>query len=281
MADPAEGANGVAGAACRPRGGRRGSLSNQRRGSVVAGEEGPGRAVGSVGRARLLAVSTEPHRPDTSAAECLPRGCWLDAAMAVGEQAQRTGEDGARRARRWLEATTRVGQSWTNEDAVVAGRLSFDWPHGGQPFSFDIGGVLKGEPYQHHLFVAGVKKYKEASDQGTHYNDWVAKCYVVRKVNPAIAEHFMWITWTPFRITEWQNLMTAETVVKGLLTEKNRKRVFDTDDVDEARKLIDLGLAAEIAQRLWLIVLSEKQEKLVITNEHRSWIVAREIQEAN
>ena len=147
-------------------------------------------------------------------------------AVAVGEQAQRTGEDGARRARRWLEATTRVGQSWTNEDAVVAGRPEFAWPFGGQSFSFDLGGVLKGDPFQHHLFVAEMKKYKEAGDQGTHYDDWVAKCYVARKTAPALAEHFMWITWAPFRVTDWSKLTTAETVKKGLLSERNRKRVL-------------------------------------------------------
>ncbi len=156
-------------------------------------------------------------------------GC-LDAWVAVGEQAGRTGEEGARRAKRWLDATTRVGQSWTNEDTVAAGKLEFAWPFGGQTFSFDLGGVLRGDPYHNHHFVAESKKYAAPADQGTRYDNWVAKCYVVRATTPALADQFMWITWAPFRMGEWLNLLKEVAIRQGLLTDKNIQRVFDTDD---------------------------------------------------
>jgi len=200
-------------------------------------------------------------------------------ANAVGEEAQRKGEDGARRAKRWLDATTRVTKSWTNEDAVHASRLSFTWPHGGQPFSFDMGGLLKGEPFDGHFFMAEVKNYYAALDQGTLYDDWLAKCYVVRKQQPVLADHFMWITWAPFRIGDWPDLMTADIVRKALRGKANKKRVFNAEPDDDIDSVIDESLVAEVVDRLWLIVLSEKQERLVISAEHRSWITMRETQE--
>lgn len=199
--------------------------------------------------------------------------------MAVGEAAHRKGEDGARRAKKWLDATTRVRASWTNEGDVIASRLSFAWPFGGQPFSFDLGGLLKGGEYENHHFMAEVKAYDAAQDQGTHYDDWLAKCYVVMGLQPAWANHLMWITWSPFRITDWPKLMTAEYVERALLVDRNKKRVFDADKNVDVSDKIDRNLCQQVADRLWLIVLSSKQESLVISAEHRGWLHMREIQE--
>jgi hypothetical protein len=202
--------------------------------------------------------------------------------MAVGEDAPRLGDRGARRARRWLEATTRVAQSWTNEDVVAAGKLTFDWPYNSRyTFSFDLGGILKGDPFHNHHFVAESKKYASASDQGTHYDDWVAKCYVARQSTPVITDQMMWITWSPFRMTTWPNLLSEAAVEQGLLVPENCKRVFDTDDPEHARTLIDRGLLKDVANRLWMIVLSDKQESLVIRTEHRAWIAEREMRESD
>ncbi|MGP3955611.1 hypothetical protein ACTWPT_06400 [Nonomuraea sp. 3N208] len=196
-----------------------------------------------------------------------------------GEAMHIKGADGARRAKRWLDSTTRVRSSWTNEDEVHASRLEFTWPYGGQPFSFDVGGILTGGEFEGHFFAAECKNYDSDSDQGTHFDDWVAKCYVTRRDHARLADHFMWITWHPFRVKTWTKLCTADTVKTGLLVPRNAKRVFDQEDAEVARSLIDDSLAEDIASRMWLLVLSEKQEKLVITREHRALIVAHQIKE--
>ena len=192
-----------------------------------------------------------------------------------GEAMHQKGADGARRAKQWLNATTRVGQAWTNEDAVQAAHLEFNWPHGDQqPYSFDVGGILSGGEFEGHFFVAECKNYDSASDQGMHYDDWVAKCYLTRKYHHRLADHFMWITWHPFRQNTWKELCTPDAVSKGLLLPRNLKRVFDTEDEDEAKEKIDQEIVADVADRLWVIVLTAKQEKLVITPKHRGLLLS-------
>lgn len=173
----------------------------------------------------------------------------------------------------------RVRQAWTNEDEVHIARLSFDWPYGGQTFSYDIGGMLSGGAFEGHFFLAESKKYAGANDQGTHFDDWMAKCYVARRDHPRLVNHFMWVTWAPFRITSWKDLCSVDTVQSGLLTAKNRKRLFDTDNLDEAKSKIDAEVVKDVASSLWIIVLSDKQEELVISAEHRAWIIERQARE--
>jgi hypothetical protein len=196
--------------------------------------------------------------------------------MAVGEANHLKGADGARRAKKWLDATTRVKASWTNEDEVNINKLSFPWPHGGQTFSFDLGGILSGDEFENQTFVSEVKNYNVVGDQPEHYDDWLAKSYIARQLNPALTDNFMWITWHPFAQTNWKKLCTAEWIEKGLLTPKNRERIFGEKDLDKAKMAVDPGLVADVAARLWLIVLSERQEKLVITGKHRSWLVKKQ-----
>ncbi|MCX4233261.1 hypothetical protein [Streptomyces ortus] len=194
-----------------------------------------------------------------------------------GEAMHQKGADGARRAKRWLDATTRVRSSWTNEDEVLASRLEFNWPHGEQqPYSFDVGGILSGAEFEGHFFVAECKNYADANDQGTHYDDWVAKCYLTRRDHHRLADHFMWITWAPFRIGKWKDLCTAEAVTEGLCRPRNLTRVFDTEDEEEAKSKIDQDVVNDVATRLWLIVLNSKQERLVITPQHRGLILAHQ-----
>ncbi|MFF1822262.1 hypothetical protein ACFVWG_33460 [Kribbella sp. NPDC058245] len=196
--------------------------------------------------------------------------------MAVGEANHLKGADGARRAKKWLDATTRVKASWTNEDEVNINKLSFAWPYGGQTFSFDLGGILSGDEFENQTFVSEVKNYSGVGDQPEHYDDWLAKSYIARQLNPALTDNFMWITWHPFAQTNWKKLCTEEWVEKGILLPKNIERIFGTKDRDDAKAAIDSKIVTDVASRLWVIVLSERQEKLVITGKHRSWLVKKQ-----
>ena len=186
------------------------------------------------------------------------------------------GADGAHRAKLWLEATTRVKASWLNTDPNAAGRLEFDWPHGGTQFSFDVGGILHGGDLSGQMFVVESKKYSGDSDQGSHYRSFLAKCYVTRRDYGRLADQFMWITWHPFNVKTWESLCSEEKVAEGVLSE--HQRVFGTQSDDDAKVLLDRDLVGDVASRLWLLVLSDKQEKLVISKKHRALITAHEIE---
>ena len=97
-----------------------------------------------------------------------------------------SGRDGAVRAKRWLERTTRVDVSWVNPDSVA--KLTFDWANGGS-FSFDLGGKLRGGAFHGQEFFAEVKEYNSVGDQPRLYDEYLAKCYRAYVVLPARCDH--------------------------------------------------------------------------------------------
>ncbi|MEU1290248.1 hypothetical protein [Kitasatospora sp. NPDC005856] len=195
-----------------------------------------------------------------------------------GEELHEVGADGARRAKEWLEATTRVKASWTNTDPKWSRRMTFKWPTGKQtPFSLDLGGLLCGGEFDNDIFMAECKKYASASDQGTHYLAYLAKCYVILSQQETAADHFMWITWCPFNVTDWDKLLTEEWLRKAIL--RHAPDIFGEVPPGEVESLIDNDVVRLTAERLWMIVLSDKQEQLVITREHRSLIQRHDVLE--
>ncbi len=214
----------------------------------------------------------EGHLPHGRKFGAPGRVCISSICMA-GEELHQVGAAGVRRAKRWLEATTRVETCWTNEDQAVVARLTYDWPHGGQSASFDLGGILSGGDLHQQAFMAEVKKYADAGNQGEHYDRYLAGCYVNLQQKSALADHFMWITWAPFRRGTWADHCKPAAVEKALLVPKNAERVFGTDKPEEAQPLIDGAIVDAVAARLWLIVLSDKQETLVISAEDRALVM--------
>ncbi|MFI6730883.1 hypothetical protein NRF20_00510 [Streptomyces sp. R-74717] len=195
--------------------------------------------------------------------------------MVVGEDAQVKGFSGARRAKQWLEGTMRIFGAYANTDSESCGRrLTLPWPYGGRTFSFDLGGAMRGDPYQNDMFCAEVKNYAQPSDQGTQFDEFLAKCYVAAQAQHHLSDHFMWITWAPFRANSWSVLNSPGQVETAVL--QHSSRVFGTSDTEEARKLLDAELAQSVAERLWLIVLSDKQETLLPLKDWAA-IVAAEL----
>jgi hypothetical protein len=183
-----------------------------------------------------------------------------------GEETQAKGADGARRAKLWLDATTRVNVQWVNPDRVAIPKLSFNWADGGEPFSFDLGGILIGEELQGQEFLAECKKYATASDQNKHYDKYLAQCYRAFEMRADRCDNFMWITWSPFNVTDWDQILSVPRVRSSVL--KYSDRVLNEPDVSVAESLISDEVCKEVSDRLWMIVLSDRQEKLTLTREH-------------
>lgn len=169
----------------------------------------------------------------------------------------------------------RISGAFANTDSPsCAKKLTRKWPYGGQTFSFDLGGSMRGEPFQSDQFCAEVKNYQSSGDQGTHFFEFLAKCYVAQSEEYLFGDHYMWITWAPFLVTSWAQLSSPEKVEEGVI--QHRERIFGTPSEEEARRQIDASVVKGVAERIWLIVLSEKQEKLLPLKEWRG-IVAHEL----
>ena len=181
-----------------------------------------------------------------------------------GEAIHAIGVDGADRAKRWLEGTTRVLNVWTNPEDE--NKLTFSWATSGH-FSFDLGGTLQGGDLHNKNFYAEVKKYSSAGDQGTEYPKYLAKCYLALQQRPEMCDHFMWITWAPFSVTKWPRLMKADYVADAVRNAKHRKRTLGSETAEP-----DPAHCTAVAGRLWLIVLSERQEVLRLTEDERGEI---------
>lgn len=196
---------------------------------------------------------------------------------SVGEANHRKGADGADRACYWLDATTRTIATWTNEDEVMAGRLTFEWPHikaaKGKTFSFDIGEILHGDEFHNHLFVAEVKNYSTQGNLSAEFDDFLAKCYVVASTERKLADQFMFITWNPFRATDWSKQTKKGQVQAACLLSRNRERSLGQKDLAKATAALDEEVLEYVEDRLWLVVLSEKQEGLLISDEDREKIM--------
>jgi hypothetical protein len=186
-----------------------------------------------------------------------------------GELLHETGRQGAVRAKRWLERTTRVDVTWVNPDAVA--KLTFKWVNG-QSFSFDLGGQLRGGPLQGQEFFAEVKKYSGVGDQADAHAEYLAKCYRSYAVMPSRCDHFFWLTWHPFSQTKWAQLCSAGEVRQSVMA--HRSKCLGEADEAAAEKVIDDALCEAVASRLWLIVLSDKQEELVVEDAHLDAVFA-------
>lgn len=79
----------------------------------------------------------------------------------AGEELHAKGADGVRRAKYWLEGTTRAKVPWTTPES--ANKLTFSWATGAE-FSFDLRGYLRGEDLEGREFFAECKNY---SGEGT------------------------------------------------------------------------------------------------------------------
>jgi hypothetical protein len=190
---------------------------------------------------------------------------------AVGEEPHAKGEDGLQRAKQWLDSSTRIRQSWTARDVPQGRFCQFEWPCAtGQEksFSFDLGGNFLGGGLDGQSFLAEVKNHKAEQSLPKEFRKFLAGCYVALGSDPALCDHFLWISWAPFMARSWDKHATTDNVCEALKHDDNRKRLFGVDTPGAAALKWDKPLAADVARRIWLITLCKQQEQLVLMPEH-------------
>lgn len=178
----------------------------------------------------------------------------------TGEQIQQLGDHGAQRAKRWLESTCRAEVKWNNPTSGIK-KLQFakaGAPDGstaqGDHFSFDLGGNFLGGDADGQVFLAESKKYAVPADQGTEYRKFLAKCYRVEQQAGNFYDQYLWITWSPFLVNSWDQLLTPAYIESSITG-------------DEACKYIALGesdydaaVGAAVSTKLLIVVLADGQE---------------------
>jgi hypothetical protein len=200
--------------------------------------------------------------------------------VVAGEESQETGRDGLKEAKRWLEMSTRVRHAWTHKDKPMSELLAFRWPGSPGTFTFDLGGVFRGDGLHNQSFLAEVKNYKKELDLPTHYRDFVAKCYVAFLSNPDRCGHFLWLSWSPFQAQAWDRHTSVDRLEKHLLHRENRLRVLGVEDADAAKAAIDPQAIVEVSRRIWLLTLCHQQEGLILTRDHYAEVIKMIMAEA-
>jgi hypothetical protein len=193
-----------------------------------------------------------------------------------GEEAHAVGAEGVQKAKRWLEATTRVDVQWIYPEEAARKKLAFKW-HDESSFVYDMGGVFRGGPLSNQTFMAEVKHYSAVGNQGPMYEEYLARCYRARQAIPGFTEQFMWITWHPFSLGSWAKLTTAEAVREAVI--KHSPKALGVP-FDQAASAVDDSVCAEVAETLWLILLSDKHELLMLSEVDRAAVITAQITRA-
>lgn len=213
-------------------------------------------------------------------------GAALDRALAgiygdlvlPGEATQKAGDDGVRRARRYLESTTRVKTAWLVTDPLQASMMTFAWPHAKGQFSFDIGGIFHGGDIDGQRFAAESKAYKNNNNhQDAEYKEFLAGCYYLETQSITLYHHYLWLTTHPFSVDNWSRLCTAHWVTQSVVRE--RTKVLGVSDEDAAREQVDPHVAEAVASKLWLIAIPDRHEELSITDADRGLVFERAAKE--
>jgi hypothetical protein len=177
--------------------------------------------------------------------------------MVAGERNPKRGREGVYFAKRWLESTTRCQVPWTVEDADHLTTLSC---LNGSEESWDLKGYFTdGERAE---FYAEVKKRNDAGTQYSEYPKYLADCYSATKfmLDNGVDKkwEFMWITWHPFSLDKWKVLCSPEYLNDALTKYPAMLGVQE----------IDAPTVQLVASRLWLVVLSDKHEKLMMSDRY-------------
>lgn len=184
----------------------------------------------------------------------------------AGEVLHARGAEGVRRAKLWLDRTTRAEARWLVPDTIAVNKLTFKW-HDGSTYSFDLGGLLRFGGHDQEIFVAECKFYSGHHAQGTMFTEFIAKCYRARLIDPARADQFIWITWAPFLVTKWEHLAKPSYIREAI--HKHGLKCVGKGDTAGIDAEIDDDLIKDLAERLHVIVLHERQEEFfVMSKEH-------------
>lgn len=175
------------------------------------------------------------------------------------ETAHKTGEDGVDLTQRFLESTTWIElplNVYDNAPACSLQRLD------GTYQAWDLVGVIHPSKTakQRPLYVENKALNTESGSQPAWYWEFLADAYSHTALNLKnkldTRAEFMYVTKHPFEQTSWAELTSAGRIKKAV-TEKY-PGVLGSEEFDH-------DIASVVSERLWLIVLHDRQAELMLT----------------
>jgi hypothetical protein len=173
------------------------------------------------------------------------------------EEVQELGREGVAAIKQWLEATTFIELNWNvYEDPAMCVMVCAD----GSRKKFDLVGAFIGN--RRDPVVVECKWYTTTASQHKHFKQFLAIAYssTVRETIDRGADpkrEYIWVTKHPFQITEWTTLATESKILQSL-----------EDNVELlAGEPINEDIVRKIAERVWVLVMNQKQEEISLPND--------------
>lgn len=192
-----------------------------------------------------------------------------------GEELHKIGENGAKRIKTWLDSTYRFRID----------RSIYDLDANGMPYTqmrvpqlqkdrferFDLVGSLLGEDAMpgRRIFVE-CKEYSEAGKQAALYDEYLAVCYsgfvaLSSQIGGPADIEFMWATSHPFAVTTYSRLVGPDQIEVACKSHAERLGEYT----------FDRSTAEQLAPRLWLAIINERIEEMIMGVELRKAVAAR------
>jgi hypothetical protein len=182
----------------------------------------------------------------------------------MAEGIQRDGEIGLDFTKRWLESTTWIElpfDVYANETVCTMERLD------GKVKRYDAFGTIHTAPPT-PLLVENKAYNSAGGKQAKDYWEFLANAYSItaKKLQAGRDSRFefMWVTTHPFEQTDWNELTSPARVLEAL--EK---------DPEACGSAPDTNLVSMVAERLWLLVLHDKQSNLMLSPSELSDVEAK------
>ena len=187
------------------------------------------------------------------------------------EVEQETGRVGAKRIQRLLEATLRFKlpyDAYAHRERVMLKMLT------GRVETYDLKGDYVGEDGRAvtSIYVES-KNVAGAGSQSSEFRRFLAQAYSATKqvmvdmrVDPKY--EFMWATTCPWKGDGFRDVASLVSLRSAVVAEVGGEVIPEGHGIDEE-------VLAAVKERLWVWVVSDRQEHMLISAEMRGWVVAK------
>ena len=123
------------------------------------------------------------------------------------------------------------------------------------------------------------KRYKTVGGQAAAFEEFLAVAYstTAREIETVgdTRREYMWVTYHPFSLTKWSKLTKKATIRKALEKHPQFAGRRPGADAEGDYREIDEDVLDLLSQRLWVLVFSQKQEKLMLSPKELSKVFAQ------